>query len=147
VASCSTVLQRTVEACREAAEERSVQLASEPGKAGDIAISERRAVIASLILANLVRNAIDASPVGGAVRTQAHAEGESVKLSVIDEGPGFSETALANLFAASRSQKPGGAGIGLAISRQLARHIGGTLNVDRTGPSGSVVSLKIGARE
>ena len=59
-----------------------------------------------------------------------------------DQGPGFPETALKNLFVPCRSTK-GGAGLGLAISKQLAGHIQAGLELKRNGPGGCAMALAL----
>ena len=70
------------------------------------------------------------------------ADGKAV-FSVIDTGPGFSIDARKNLFAPIQSAKSSGAGIGLAISQQLARHLGAVLELVRTSSSGSEIRLSM----
>jgi signal transduction histidine kinase len=42
-----------------------------------------------------------------------------------------------------RSAKPGGSGIGLAISKQLANHLGGELALKHSSPHGCVFTLRL----
>jgi two-component system, NtrC family, nitrogen regulation sensor histidine kinase NtrY len=61
--------------------------------------------------------------------------GSAVEILIRDEGPGLSNTA--NLFVPFFTTKPGGSGIGLVLSRQIAEAHGGSLDLrnraDRTG--------------
>lgn len=108
-----------------------------------VVLSARDANIAKLILSNLLDNAIDAVSKGGEVETRIGFHGESVIFTILDTGPGFSELARSNLFAPVQSSKSAGAGIGLAISQQLARHLGAELELIRSSSSGSEIKLTV----
>jgi signal transduction histidine kinase len=110
----------------------------------DRALSNREANLILLILENLVRNALEVTPAGRGVALQVSAGPEEVRFGVVDEGPGIPPDRQATLFTPQRSSKPGGAGIGLAISRQLAGHIGARLELESSGPSGTVFALIVG---
>ena len=109
---------------------------------GESRLSARKANIVKLIVSNLVDNAMDATPVGGEVEVRIESAENSVDFTVLDTGPGFSEQAMHSLFQASERSSGSGAGIGLAISKQLARHIGSDLELIRSSSSGSVMLLK-----
>lgn len=80
-------------------------------------------------LINLVRNAADASMEnGGGVRVAWARNEEGVDILVEDDGPGLGDTA--NLFVPFYTTKPGGSGIGLVLSRQIAEGHGGTLELE-----------------
>jgi signal transduction histidine kinase len=112
---------------------------------GEKALPNREANLILLILENLLRNALQATPPGGEVCLQGACEDGGVTFEVSDRGPGIPADLQAKLFQPCRSTKPGGLGIGLAISFQLARHLGATLELLRSGPEGSVFSLRLPA--
>ena len=78
------------------------------------------------MLINLIRNAADASlETGGGVTVAWSIDEPFVEISIRDEGFGPPETA--NLFVPFFTTKPGGSGIGLVLSRQIAEAHGGSL--------------------
>ncbi len=78
------------------------------------------------LLINLLRNAVDATlPTGGQVSMSWRKNGAVLEVRVLDQGPGISNTA--NLFVPFFTTKPGGSGIGLVLSRQIAEAHGGML--------------------
>jgi nitrogen fixation/metabolism regulation signal transduction histidine kinase len=95
------------------------------------------------VLINLLRNAADASlPVSGGVQVGWTRNGTHLEVRVEDEGPGLSNTA--NLFVPFFTTKPGGSGIGLVLSRQIAEGHGGTLMLENRSPGpGCVATLRL----
>jgi len=88
------------------------------------------------LVINLVRNAADAAlETGGGVEVSWNLRSGMLEIVVLDEGPGLGGSA--NLFVPFYTTKPGGMGIGLALSRQIADAHGATLSLenrrDRTG--------------
>ncbi len=81
------------------------------------------------LLINLVRNAVDAAlETAGGVEAGWTAAPGHVEIWVQDEGHGLAQTG--NLFVPFYTTKPGGSGIGLVLSRQIAEGHGGTLTLE-----------------
>ncbi len=104
----------------------------------DITLDTRVAHLAGLVLANLLGNALEAAPRGSAVTFAAGCSSGEIEFKIEDHGPGLPAAVRKHLFRPLRSTKPGGSGIGLAISHQLARHVGGRLELVRSSDEGTV---------
>jgi two-component system, CitB family, sensor kinase len=88
------------------------------------------------VLGNLLDNAIDAVRMSGTttktVEVELLQEGTTLHITVADSGDGVEPGFVEHLFTEGRSTKPdsgipGGRGIGLALSRQISRALGGDL--------------------
>jgi signal transduction histidine kinase len=103
------------------------------------------------ILVNLMRNAREAieavTPArSGVVRAGWRREGETDVITLADNGPGLSERARDRIFQPfSGSGRPDGAGLGLAIARELVQGHGGDLALTATGPAGTVFEVQLPA--
>jgi len=98
------------------------------------------------VLINLLRNAADASLASGrnSVWVGWRRDGSMLEIWVKDEGPGLSSTA--NLFVPFFTTKPGGSGIGLVLSRQIAEGHGGALMLEnRIDGPGCIARMRLPA--
>jgi two-component system nitrogen regulation sensor histidine kinase NtrY len=95
------------------------------------------------LLINLIRNAVDAAlETGGGVEVGWSRQGSQLDVWVLDDGPGITNTA--NLFVPFFTTKPGGSGIGLVFSRQIAEAHGGELTLkNRTDARGCEARLRL----
>jgi two-component system nitrogen regulation sensor histidine kinase NtrY len=95
------------------------------------------------LLINLVRNAVDAAlETGGRVCASWARVDSMLEVRIDDEGPGLQNTA--NLFVPFFTTKPGGSGIGLVVSRQIAESHGGTVTLhNRDAGPGTRAMLRI----
>lgn len=100
------------------------------------------------ILINLLGNAVKFTDVGE-VRIDVAVTGDTLRFSVSDTGPGIAPEDIGRLFQdftqldASSTRKFGGSGLGLALSRRLARLIGGDVNLASTVGVGSTFVLEL----
>jgi signal transduction histidine kinase len=133
----------------EAARQRALPTAEQAGiellthAAPDAQMSARTANLAGLVLANLVANAIEASPAATRIAIEAQSTNGRVDFMVRDSGPGLPDTVRAALFRPVRSGKRGGGGVGLAISYRLAKHAAGDLQLVRSDAQGTVFRLNV----
>ncbi|WP_172821892.1 response regulator [Magnetospirillum sp. XM-1] len=102
------------------------------------------------IVNNLVSNAIKFTAQGGVtIRLATVADGGALTLSVADTGIGIAEQDRQRIFAAfeqadsSTSRQFGGTGLGLTISRRLARLMGGDITLEDNGERGSIFTLTL----
>jgi signal transduction histidine kinase len=100
-------------------------------------------------LLNLVRNAGDAvaGAGGGAVRFACAADDGEVRFEVQDDGPGIPPERIEEIFVPFYTTKEGGAGIGLALARQIALAHGGRLTAAPNRGRGMTFVLAIPASQ
>ncbi|HEX5006132.1 MAG TPA: HAMP domain-containing sensor histidine kinase, partial [Hyphomonadaceae bacterium] len=104
------------------------------------------------IVANLVRNAARAiaeqpgRKCPGKVSARAFRQNGSIIIEIADNGPGISPAVMGRLFQPfSGSGSRDGAGLGLAIARELARGMKGDLELSSNGEAGAAFTLRVPA--
>ena len=98
------------------------------------------------IAANLIRNAAEAMTAAGSSPSRILVSLDDNHLDVADTGPGLPDKAVENLFTPfAGTARQSGTGLGLVIARELARAMGGDLELASTGPEGSVFRLSFPA--
>ncbi len=104
---------------------------------------------AEQVLLNLLSNAVKFTPPSGTIEVRSCGDGGAVRISVRDSGVGIPEDKLEAIFEPfvqverSLTSPAEGAGLGLAISRDLARAMGGDLQVQSSVGAGSVFTFEL----
>jgi two-component system, NtrC family, nitrogen regulation sensor histidine kinase NtrY len=94
------------------------------------------------MLINIIRNAVDAAlETGGDVAVQWSRTGCFVEILIEDSGPGIAN--MANLFVPFFTTKPGGTGIGLVLSRQIAEAHGGSISIQNRESGGCCAKIQL----
>ncbi|HYR08690.1 MAG TPA: PAS domain S-box protein, partial [Longimicrobium sp.] len=147
-----TVMQEAVSLVRPMSEQYDVEVEDVLGAGRDGFVHADRQRLTQVLL-NLLSNAIKYNRTGGSVRLTCEVDaaeeegGEPrVWLRVADTGQGIPESRLHQLFTpfarlGAEQTEVEGTGLGLALSLRLAEAMGGTLELERTGPEGSVFRL------
>lgn len=103
-------------------------------------------------MVNLIRNALDASceehsdkDVGSSpsVKISLSSGDDIAIIRISDNGGGIPRTVMDNLFQPFLTTKHGGSGVGLTLSRQIARLHGGDLKVSSSSPHGTTLTLTL----
>ena len=103
---------------------------------------------ASLVLANLLDNALKFAPPGSVVRVRIATDGSQALLSVTDTGPGLQGDDLAHLFerfyrgSAGRAGGASGVGLGLALSQAIVQAHGGSIEAVSPASGGAEFTIR-----
>jgi heavy metal sensor kinase len=100
-------------------------------------------------LLNLVENAVKYTPAGGKIELSLTREDDTASICVQDTGIGIARSDAERIFEpfvrldAARARETGGAGLGLAIAREIVRAHGGALAVDSEPGAGSRFTIHL----
>lgn len=106
----------------------------------------------SLVLRNLLDNAIKFSPAGSQVTLHLHDHNGGARLTIADQGPGLAAAELPFVFdrffrgAGSRAGEVDGFGLGLALSQTIMQAQGGRIEAANNAGGGALFSVIIAAR-
>ncbi len=100
------------------------------------------------VVANLISNAIDATPPGGSVAATVRRSGDLLEIVVTDTGSGISEESRKHLFEPFFTTKNDvGTGLGLWVSKGIVEKHGGRISVDPVGTVGTVVRFSLPVKQ
>jgi signal transduction histidine kinase/ActR/RegA family two-component response regulator len=96
------------------------------------------------VLTNLITNAVDAMPSGGACRVRLDGDDEWAIMAVSDTGVGMAEDMRRRVFEPFFTSKgPRGTGLGLAVSWGIVTRHGGTIEVDSAPGRGTTFIVRV----
>lgn len=126
------------------AQEKGITIVAPDRDKSCLAVGEFRRVLQ--VLLNLIGNAIRYSPSGSEIRIELARNGKVAGARVIDQGPGIEkeqQSAIFEKFERLGRSGDGGSGLGLYISRRLARAMGGDLKVRSEPGEGATFTLTL----
>jgi signal transduction histidine kinase len=109
---------------------------SVPAITGDSELLER-------VLFNLIQNAVQVSPPGSVVTVKTLGAGDIAEAAVIDRGPGIEPGHVEQIFNPFFTTRPGGVGLGLAISAKIVDEHGGRITVDSEPGRGATFVVRL----
>lgn len=115
---------------------------------GAVLAQANRATLERAVMA-VVHNAIEYGRDAGTVRLRTSRNADTVRIEIADDGPGFSNDALAHaterFWRGDTAHPRGGTGLGLAIARTIVEANRGSLLLTNAPQGGAVVTIKLAA--
>jgi PAS domain S-box-containing protein len=102
------------------------------------------------VLFNVIKNAVEASPVEGRVQVSVEGGEKGITIQVMDEGPGISEKNRPHVFKPFFSTKKAtqkGLGLGLSISKEIVESLGGSIWVQNLHERGCLCQIDLPKRK
>jgi len=96
---------------------------------------------------NLLLNAAQATPSGGAITIKTRLTGDTAEIAVIDRGSGIAPKDMESIFNPFFTTKPEGVGLGLAIVSKIVDEHGGKMAVESEPNKGSVFQVHLPIRK
>lgn len=138
-------LQATVQAAiddlREHADAKALRIAFDAGMA--VPAAEGQSDLAYSLVANILKNAIEAAPENGEVRIRLGAQEATVSLSVANAGAVPADIRGRFFSKYATSGKAGGSGLGAYSARLIARALGGDLTMETSDAGGTTLELSL----
>jgi signal transduction histidine kinase len=143
----ASLVERTVSSVSPRGEKEDVRLVTDlPADLPLVNVDSQRI---AQVLFNLLDNALRYTPAGGTITVKARRTDDVVQVDVMDQGPGLDPDELPLIFERfhrsdkARSRSTGGAGLGLAIVRQLVEAHGGEVWAESEASEGATFSFTL----
>ncbi len=93
------------------------------------------------VIVNLVNNAVESMPQGGAIAVSARSVPDGIEVAVIDNGSGMTPEVLQRMFEPLFTTKRNASGLGLPVVQRIIQAHGGTVRIDSKVGSGTTVTI------
>jgi signal transduction histidine kinase len=110
-----------------------------------VEIMANRRVLKTALL-HILRNALEASPIGGVVHVTVTRQEGKPTVIISDQGPGIPPDVQKRLFAAPVTTKPGGTGLGLFLVKEILEEHQGEIGIESTQGKGTTVTCRFPIR-
>ncbi|MBI3015772.1 MAG: hypothetical protein HYY65_12115, partial [Candidatus Tectomicrobia bacterium] len=145
--SLAEVLEEILRFTKAEFDSRRIQVTQEWGEKPPVLLLDARQI--RLAFLNLLRNAWEAMPTGGALRIRGEPNRNAqrapgvpgVQVSVSDSGPGISEKVREKIFDPFFTTKKDGTGLGLTLVRQIVEAHGGSVSCDSSPTGGTTFTI------
>lgn len=144
-APINQVVDRLADFVREEADKAGVALDVRLADASPEVLADENQLRQALL--NVVRNALQAmkEKKGGHLRVETRADGDSVEVTVTDDGPGIEPSVLARIFDPFFSTKGEGTGLGLPLTQQIIEEHGGSIACASERGRGTTFTIRLPA--
>jgi PAS domain S-box-containing protein len=143
--SAEGLLDGVAEVLRTLAEQAGVRISVEVPETGIRVLADRDRIVQ--VLLSFTDNALKHSPQGGTVHLHAERHGDAVRLEVADEGPGIGPEELSRVFErfyrSDTARTGGGAGLGLAIAKEIVEAHGSSIDVRSAPGVGTIFGFEL----
>jgi PAS domain S-box-containing protein len=92
---------------------------------------------------NIISNAIQSMPDGGSIEIGTEQLGQTIVVTVSDDGPGIPAEVMSKLFVPFFTTRKAGSGLGMPVTRRIVENHGGSISVESEKGRGTTVSITI----
>jgi len=92
---------------------------------------------------NVIGNSVQSMPDGGRIDISTEQSGQTIVVSVRDNGPGISKEVMSKMFVPFFTTRKAGSGLGMAVTRRIVENHGGNISVDSEMDRGTTVTITL----